>query len=510
MAWKALDQAKVMSKHNSTRTILSATAILGSASVVTLFLSLIRTKAFALLLGPSGVGLLGLVNNVLTSGAIIAGLGLSTSGGRKLSEAGARGDLHSIGWYRTVLRTSYMLLGITSLVLLWLFQKPISIHLLGNEANAPLVFWIGVGVVFSLAASVQIATVLALRRLSDYARIQIVSAFLATVVGVGAIWLWGQQALMVFVLAVPLLSLLVASWFVSRLRIPSVRLGARDIASHGSRLAKLGILFMAAQFVISGGLLAVRARIEWHYGIEAVGHFEAAWLLSSVYLSAVLSTMTTDYLSRQSGLVHDDPATAALINDQTRVALWLCGPICVVLIGLAPLAIYLLFSSKFAVAADILRWQVAGDIMKVMAWPLGGALIARGDGKGYLVLESTAILAFVGAVWWLLPSFGLIATGFGVLIMYCVYLPLGRALVRRHVNFEWDRSVISDALISLAAALATALAATLNPVAGGGLGILLGGILAFGSWRRLQELVGKDGWRTIFRQSAQTFDGPSQ
>ncbi len=497
-----------MSELVSTRRILSATSVLGGASLITLLLSLVRTKAFALLLGPTGIGLLGLINNLLNSGTILAGMGITTSGVRLLSADHARGERRSIGHTRTVLWSFHVVLAFVVIAVFWVFERPIGIHFLGNVSRVPLVVWVGVGVGLSLIAGVQFAILNGLRRVSDFARVQVLSALLATAIGVGAVWIWSEDAVLVFVLAVPLSSLVVASWFVAGLKIPKVKVRARGIAIHGVRLAKLGVMFMLAQLVISFGFLAVRARIEWQFDTITLGMFEAAWLLSSVYLGAVLTAMTTDYYPRLSGLADDDLATAALVNDQTRVALWLCGPMCVALIGLAPVAIYVLFSAQFSAAAEILRWLVVGDIMKVMAWPLGFVLLARHDGLRYLALQTIAILAMVSVVSLGLAKIGPVASSFGILAMYCVYLPLARAFVRRHLDFDWDRSVKIDAAISLAAAVSTAVIATLHPVAGGVAGLGLAGALAWRSWGRLRELIGSDGWSAIFRPSVHNSEVP--
>lgn len=491
-----------MSEQASTRRILSATSVLGGASLITLLLSVVRTKAFALLLGPTGVGLLGLINNLLNSGTILAGLGVSTSGVRSLSAADARGERQSIGETRTVLLSFHAFLAFVVIAVFWIFQRPIGIHFLGDVSRASFVVWVGLGVGLSLIAGAQIAILNGLRRISDFARVQVWSALLATAIGVAAVWIWGEEAILVFVLAVPLSSLVVASWFVAELKIRLVKVGARAIAIQAVRLAKLGVLFMLAQLVISLGFLAVRARIESQFHTVALGIFESAWLLSSVYLGAVLTAMTTDYYPRLSGLADDDLATATLVNDQTRIALWLCAPVCVSLIGLAPVAIYVLFSAEFSAAAEILRWLVVADIMKVMAWPLGFVLLARHDGRGYLALQTMANLAMVSVVWLGLAKIGLVASSLGILVMYCVYVPLGRAFIRRHLDFDWDRSLKIDAALSFSAAVTTAVVATVHPVAGGLAGLSLGAALAVRSWGRLRKLVGSDGWRAILRPSA--------
>ena len=472
--------------------------------MVALLLSIVRTKVFALILGPSGIGLLGLINNLLNSGTTLAGMGITTAGVRLLSEAHARGERQSIGRTRFILFSSHVFIALAIVAIFWIFEKPIGIHFLGDVSRVPLVVWVGVGVGLSLLAGVQLALLNGLRRLFDFARVQVLSALLATIAGVAAVWFWGQGAVLVFVLAVPLASLVVATWYVARLRIHKVRVGARTIAREGAGLAKLGVMFMLAQLVISAGFLALRSRIEWQYDAVALGIFEAAWLLSSVYLGAVLTAMTTDYYPRLSALISDDLATAALVNDQTRVALWLCGPMCVALIGLAPVAIYVLFSAEFAGSAEVLRWLLVADVLKVMAWPLGFVLLARNDGRRYLVLQTVSVVVMVAVAWLGLAGMGLVTASLAVLAMYCVFLPLGRAFVRRHIAFDWDRAVRVDAAISLSAAAITAAVATLHSVAGGVVGVALAAALAWRSWCRLRKLIGTGGWRGILRSDSPT------
>lgn len=69
----------------SRRRILSSTSIMGGASAINLLLSLVRTKVLALVVGPSGIGLLGLLNNLITSAALLAGMGVGTAGVRLVS-----------------------------------------------------------------------------------------------------------------------------------------------------------------------------------------------------------------------------------------------------------------------------------------------------------------------------------------------------------------------------------------------------------------------------------------
>ena len=489
--------AELIATQESRRQILSSTSILGGASLIGLVLSLIRTKVFALLLGPAGVGLLGLLNNLLTSASSLAGLGVSSSGVRLV--AADADDPRKVARVRISLFMVTAVLAAVGFGLLWLLREPVARHLLGGTERSSVVAWVGLGVILTMLAASQLALLNGLRRVGDIARLNILSALLGTVVGIGALLLFGDQGLLAFLLAVPLCSFVVGAWLVRRLRLPAARISGREMAHDARKLIGLGTSVMLAQLVVSLGMLAVRNLIEGRTGLASLGQFEAAWLISTVYLGAVLTAMTTDYYPRLTALGDDHEGAAALINDQTRMALWLCGPVCLAMIALAPLATLVLFSPRFTESSAILHWLVVGDVLKVMAWPLGFALLARNDGKAYLLVETIASATFVAAAFLLLPVLGLVATGAAFILMYCAYLPAVRLSLRRHHLFSWDREVRQDATLLLGCAVLTAALCSVDCMLGGATGLLLAAAIGYRNWRRLSALSGGRGWRGILR-----------
>ena len=62
-----------MAEPSSYRTILRSSAIVGGAQVVNILSGLLKMKAAAILLGPAGVGLVGLYQNLMqTAGSVAA------------------------------------------------------------------------------------------------------------------------------------------------------------------------------------------------------------------------------------------------------------------------------------------------------------------------------------------------------------------------------------------------------------------------------------------------------
>jgi O-antigen/teichoic acid export membrane protein len=57
------------------RQILRSSSIIGGASFVGVLVALLRIKAAAILLGPAGVGLIGLLQSLMATAASVSALG---------------------------------------------------------------------------------------------------------------------------------------------------------------------------------------------------------------------------------------------------------------------------------------------------------------------------------------------------------------------------------------------------------------------------------------------------
>jgi len=277
---------------------------------------------------------------------------------------------------------------------------------------------------------------------------QVSSGIAGATLGVLAIWLWGDKGLLAMVLVAPIVTFFVGHWYISRLdRFESPRTSVRGMAAEWRVMVSLGFALMLSGLVTTVGQLAVRSLVQQELGAEALGQFQAAWSIGMTYLSFVLGAMGTDYYPRLAAIITDREATCRLVNEQTEVALLLCAPVLLAMLTLAPFVIRLLYSSEFAPAADILRWQLLGDILKVMSWPLGFVLLAAGTGRTFIFAETSSIAVFVAVTAFAVPFIGVTAAGVAFLALYLWYLPLVFWLGRRRIGFRWSKVVICHAAV---------------------------------------------------------------
>ncbi len=483
-----------MNEGNSYRQILRSSSIIGGASVINILVGLLRTKVAAMLLGPAGVGLIGLYTNVVAVAANVAGLGFGNVGTRQIAEVTGQDDSQRIAAARRALFWGTLVLAVLGAVALWLLRDAVALHLLGDAALTDEVGWLALALALTVAAASQNALLNGLRRIGDIARVSIGTALLSTLIGVLALWWLGRAGLIAFVIAGPLASFLLGHFYVARLpKVQGPPTPLSELSAQWRTLARLGAAFMVAGLAGTVGQLVVRSLVKQGLGVEALGLFQASWAISMTYIGFVLTAMGTDYYPRLTAVIKDHAAVNRLVNEQTEVALLLATPILLLMLALAPWVIRLLYSAEFAGAAEVLRWQVLGDFLKIVSWPLGFILLAAGAGRAFMLTEWIGMGSFVLFAWVGLPLLGITATGVAFLSLYATYLPMVYWLAVRRTGFGWNRPVQRLILVALVVAVGIAGLAQLSDTIAAVIGVPLAVMAGLHGAARLGDMANLGG-----------------
>ena len=471
----------------SHRHIVRSSAIIGSASGFNVLLSLARMKMAALLIGVAGVGLLGLCQSFVATAAALCGLGVGASATRSIAKADKEDAV-----VRPALLWLTILLAFAGTGLTWLFRGLIASELLGDPSLSTAVGWLSLGVGLTVVGASFTALLTGLRHVGDLARVAVLSGVITTVAALGAfLWLDVPTAAVTVVLISTGTAALVAYWYARKVPRPRApRPSFSVIAREWRTIVGLGVALMAGGLISNGGPLAVRTFIGDRLGLAELGHFQASWAVASTYLGLVLQAMGTDYFPRLSA-ASGDVARNRLINEQIEVALLLGSPIILLGIGAAPLLIAILYSSEFAPAAAVLRWQMLGDVLKIASWPIGFLLMASGRGGRYVLMEALAMGIFVASTMLLLGRLGIAGAGVAYLLMYIVYFGAILAVARRLTHFRIAPVARNDLLAVSAAALFVFVIALLAPRIGVAAAFAMSIAFALRSYLRLRAVVAR-------------------
>lgn len=444
----------------SYKKILKPTFIMGGSSLLVTMLGIVRTKIIALVLGTTGVGLVGLYMSIVNLVRTISGMGIVESGMRQIAGAFGSGDQEVIARTVISIRRTALLSGIAGLSVLLLASGRVSQITFNSLDHKFDIAILSITILFAAVAGSQTALVQGTRRIGDLAKLNISGALLGTLASIPIIYYFGERGVVFTLLAVAAASSLTAWWYSREIRIQAMTLSWQDSFSEAKPLLKLGLAIMLGALMIVGTQYTLRVLILKTAGLSGAGVYHAATTLSLVYVSVILNAMLTDFYPRLSAAVHDHDheQCRSLINKQVEVGLLLLVPGLLLIMTFAPFVIRLLYSAEFMQAVHILKWQLLGGMLQAVTWPMGYMLRAKGHAKLIFGTELFANGILLSLAWFGLGSFGLPGVGMAYFGKDCLYFLLMYLLL--HHNYRFVFSKVTLQIFSLCVIVAGVLFVT--------------------------------------------------
>ena len=479
--------------------ILKSTTLVGGSQVINIVFGIIRTKVMAVLLGPSGIGLMGLYTAVTGAIGAITRMGIGSSGVRQIAEAAGRGDELKVARTILTIRRASLGLGIIGMLLTITSCVPLSKLTFGSAAHAWPIALLSVTLFLSAVSSGQTALVQGMRRIADLASMSVLGGFLGTVISIPIIFLWGQEGIVPFLIMISAMTILTSWWYARKIPVLRIILGWRDTLREAKGLLSFGLVFMVTGLMTTAVMYMIRVLVVRQIGMEGVGLYQAAATLSNLYIGVVLSAMGMDFYPRLTAVAADDEACNQMVNEQTEVGLLIASPGIIATLTFAPVIIQIFYSGSFTPAYEVLRWQIMGIFLRVVSWPMGYVLLAKGKGKAYFWTELTANAVYVSLAWIGLTYFGIEGIGVAFFALYVFYTIMILVVVNHVSHLKWSISVlrlIGMMFVGIALAFLIPRFTTQNiSMAYGTILTLLSAVYAL---RALHRLVGAD-WIINFR-----------
>jgi O-antigen/teichoic acid export membrane protein len=470
--------------------ILRATFLMGAASAVHIIMGAARIKMVAVILGPAGVGLIGMLQNMLAATTLFGICGIDTIGTREVASTTDDKRRGTLAWS---LLMSLMLSGIVTGAFFYIFRNQILVALNLQSVTDRQMLFVAFAIVLSVSAAAQLSLLNGLREVKLIALLKILSAISATVLCAFAFLGDAELAIQYFIISVPIFSFIFGHIFLMRIRNA---LGGQSsllkLFPVIRSLAAQGAPIMLASLSILLSQLIVRSIINKKLGILALGQFEAAWTISMTYLGFVLGAMATDYFPRLCAQKTNAEAVQ-LVNEQTEVALMLLGPVLILMMALSPLVITILYTSEFMAAVDVLRWQIFGDFLKILSWPIAFVLLAQGMGKSYFAAELTGAIVFVAVVYFGISNFGTSISGIGFLCIYVAYLPIVAFFAYKKIGFTWFKNVQRQVAFLFMALFIVYWVSEKNQICGSIIGVIMTASLMYKNFTKLWRAFNGNG-----------------
>jgi PST family polysaccharide transporter len=423
---------------NSYGQILKSTTLVGGSQAINIVLGIIRTKFLAVLLGPAGVGLIGMYGAVTGAVGTLAGMGIGSSGVRQIAEATGTGDDLKIARTIFALRRTALVFGFLGMLLMIIFCVPLSQLTFGSTEYAWSIALLSVTLFLGAISGGQVALIQGMRRIADLARLSVLGGLLGTVISIPMIFLWGKAGIVPFLITVSAMTILPSWWYARKIHVERIILGWRETLREAKGLLSLGLVFMATALMTTAVMYLIRVFVVRQLGMDSVGLYQAATTLSSLYIGVILGAMGMDFYPRLTAIAEDNEACNRMVNEQTEVGLLIAAPGILATLTFAPLIIQIFYSSSFIPAYEVLRWQILGIFLRVVSWPMGFILLAKGKGQVFFWTELTSNAVHVLLVWAGMTYFGLNGTGMAFFALYVFVTIMIFAVVYNLSGFHWS------------------------------------------------------------------------
>lgn len=477
--------------QQSYRQIIKATSLFGGVQVFQIIIQVIRSKAVAVLLGPAGMGIAGLLNSTIGLISGFTNFGLGTSAVKDIAAAQATGNDERIARVIIVLRRLVWITGLLGSLVTLVLSKWLSKITFGNYDYTLAFIWIAITLLFNQLATGQLALLQGIRKLKHLARANVTGSALGLIFTVPLYYFWGIDGIVPGIIITSIISL-TSSWLHSRkVEIYSVKVTREETYVLGKNMLTMGFMISLSGLTSLGASYLVRIFIRSYGGIDQVGLYNAGFTIITTYVGLVLTAMGTDYFPRLSAVAHSNSLCKQTINQQAEIVLLILAPIILVFLVFIRWVVILLYSAKFVAINDMITWAALGMFFKAVSWCIAFILLAKSAGKLFFWNELLAninmlLLNIIGYYFW-----GLTGLGISYLTGFLFYMLLVYFISMKKFKFSFNPVFIKIFIIQFTLVLSCfSVVKLLSKVYYYPIGLVLIAISLHYSYKELDKRIG--------------------
>ena len=431
---------------SSSKSILKSTSVIGGSSIVTIVFKIISSKVIALILGPTGTGLIGTLQSSTSIIQTVSSLGINNSAVRDIAQANATNNAEKLSISIKSLKKAVLFTGLLGLGVTLLFSSWLSEFTFDSLEYTFEIRILSIAVFFNLIQGGQAALVQGMRRIKDLAKMSIFSSLVGVVIGLPILFLYELKGVAFFLVAISIGQYMISFYYAKKIEIVDVKVTWSQAYKETKAMFKLGFSFMGGALAGVVSTYLIRVIIIRDLSVADAGIYQAAFTLSGLYIGIILQAMGKDFYPRLTAIAYNSKKETQLINEQTQVGMMLAAPGLMFTIAFAPLAIRLLYSGEYLEAFPILQWMILGVFLRTISWPMGYLFIARAKGKKFLLTQILSNIFLLTFTYFLINYFGLEGTGIAFFCLYVLHVVYMYFFIRTENDFKWSGDVIKRML----------------------------------------------------------------
>lgn len=437
----------------SYRQIMKATSIFGGVQVFNIAIAIIRSKFVAVLLGPAGMGISGLLTATTDMIAWLTNFGLSTSAVKDISAAHGTGNEIRVATIVTVFRRLVWLTGLLGAIITLVLSPWLSQISFGNGDYTWAFIWISITLLLNQISAGQGVLLRGMRQIGYMAKSGAIGSVLGLISTVPLYYFYGINGIVPGIIVTSVISLLLTWYFARKLKIKPIYVSKVRAIAESKGMLKMGFMISLSGLITLGASYIVRIYISNIGGVDQVGLYNAGFAIINTYVGLIFTAISSDYYPRLSAVAFSNEKSKEVINQQAEIALLIIAPIILIFLVFINWVVIMLYSAKFIPINDMILYAALGMLFKSASWAIAFIFLAKGASQLFFwneLITNIYLLAFnvAGYYYW-----GLTGMGISFLVVYIVYLIQVYLLARLKYDFAFNLEFIKIFSLQLALAI---------------------------------------------------------
>ena len=428
------------------RGVFKATAILGSVQLFNILIAVVRNKCISILLGPVGMGIMGLLTSATGTIAGFTNLGITYSAIKNIASAYEKGDYTTLGKVLYVLQRCIWITGLLGAIICLLLCRQLSQWTFGNTDFTISFALLSISLFLTQLTNGNLLILKGCRNINYYAKANVLGNFLSLFITVPLYFWLGIDAIVPALILFSISTFLCAYFYRSRLRLVQIRTERGEFKEISKDILIAGIAFSAAEFFPLIASFYIRTFISNNGGLTDVGLFSAGFAILNGYVGMIFTAMSTDYIPRLSAVSDDDHQLELVINQQIEMSILLLFPLIVLFVIFGKLMILILYSSQFYPMIEMIYWGGLGMLFKVPNWCFGCILIPKRESKAYFYFSILSALFYLGMNMLLYRMWGVKGLGISFLLSHIFDASVSYWYINRKYQINYKVRTILELL----------------------------------------------------------------
>ncbi len=395
-------------------TLVKTSILSAVATMVRILSGFIVTKVIAVYVGPSGLALIGQLQNFINIILLASGNFLKTAVTKYTAEYKEQEE-KKYGLWSAALKITF-LLSIVFFLLLMVFREQISQQLLHSEEYTYVLVVLALSMPFFIFNTILLSILNGQKQIRHYITLNIVLSIVSLLIISILSMLYGVDGALIayvtnqsFVFFITLFYLRKEPWLKAKNFLYTIR------AEHIKKLFAFAMITFVAVIASNTSMIVVRDYITRSLSLEDAGYWQGVWLLSQITLSLITTSLATYFLPTLSSL-----KTKHEISLELRRAIYIILPIAIIISCsiylLREIIIVVLYSDQFAPMSELFLWQMIGNVIKVAGWLFGYVLVAKAMVKYTVTTEIIFATTFVLLSIYFVNNYGLVGVTYAFAI----------------------------------------------------------------------------------------------